>query len=182
MAVPCQVHTSLFELVLAEFVQCFNHFVMLQFVPSFFVFILTFLFYFYSIDILASQPFLPNIIGTRENIASFGTLVHDELTLVVSYPSKNASGTLRLLKDSAVILITSLPDEVNYRGEQQTPRPFPQECLPCYELDPTDPDVCIHQDLFYGDPRGSGHSYKRSSFELYSEAQRVEWRSRQVLA
>ncbi len=96
----------------------------------------------------------------------------------MKYPNKNVSGTLRLLKDSAVIQITSLPEEVNYRGEQQAPRSFPNECLPCYELDPTNPEVCIHQELYYGDPRGSGHSYKRSSFEMYSEAQRLEWRSR----
>jgi hypothetical protein len=85
---------------------------------------------------------------------------------------------MRGLKDSALIQITSVPDEVNYRGEQMTPRSFPKECLPCYEMDPTDPESCIHQELFYGDPHGSGHSYKRSSFEMYSEAQRLEWRSR----
>ena len=133
----------------------------------------------YSINVPVLQPFLPNIVGTRENIASFGTLVHDELTLVVKYPNKNESGTLRLLKDSALIQITSLPDEVNYRGEQTASRSFP-ECLPCYEMDPTDPEMCIHQELYYGDPRGSGHSYKRSSYEIYSEAQRIEWRSRSV--
>jgi hypothetical protein len=119
-------------------------------------------------------------VGTRENIASFGTLVHDTLTIVVAYPNKNSSGTLRLLKDSAVIEITSLPDVVNYRGEKPMPRLLPKECLPCYELDPTDADVCIHQDLYYGNPRGSGHSYRRSSFDEYSEAQRLEWRSRLV--
>jgi len=126
------------------------------------------------------QPYLPNIVGTRENIASLGALVHDELTLVVTYPNKNASGTLRSLKDSALIEITSLPDTVGYRGEQLTPRSLPKECLPCYELDPTDTNVCIHQELYYGDPRASGHSYKRSSFDMYSEAQRLEWRARFV--
>ena len=85
------------------------------------------------------------------------------------------------MKDSAVIEITSVPDEVNYRGEQPAPLSFPKECLPCYEMDPTDPDACIHQELYYGDPRGSGHSYKRSSFEKYSESQRLEWRSRLAL-
>jgi len=125
-----------------------------------------------------TQPYLPSIIGTRENIASFGSLVHDELTIVVSYPNKNTTGALRSLSDSALIEITSIPDLVGYRGEQPAPRLLPKECLPCYELDPTDTDVCIHQELYYGDPRGSGHSYKRSSFDLYSEAQRLEWRTR----
>ena len=133
-----------------------------------------------SVYSLFLQPFLPNIVGTRENIASFGTLIHDKLTLAVTYPNKNASGTLRLLKDIAVVEITSVPEEVNYRGEQPAPRTFPKECLPCYEVDPTDADVCIHQELYYGDPRASGHSYKRSSFDMYSEAQRLEWRSRLV--
>ena len=171
METRCQVHTSLFGLVLAVSVRCFNRFVMHRFVS-------THLSLFYCFDTFAIQPSLSNIVGTRDNIASFGTLIHDEMTLVVSYPNKNASGTLRLLKDAAVIEITSVPDLVNYRGEQPTPRSVPKECLPCYEMDPTDPDICIHQELYFGDPRGSGHSYKRSAFDMYSEAQRLEWRSR----
>ena len=168
---------SPFRLVLVVSVQCFNRYVILQFVPPILFLGIPF---FPFTHALMLQPHLPNIVGTRENIASLGALVHDELTLVVTYPNKNASGTLRSLKDSALIEITSLPDTVGYRGEQPTPRSLPKECLPCYELDPTDTNVCIHHELYYGDPRASGHSYKRSSFDMYSEAQRLEWRARFV--